>query len=116
MVAVRSSDADRFINHPALGVFLYLVFGSDAGLVAERMRTLLVRAVDDPKDAFQLLRLSGDEVASDPLRLLDEANAVPMFGGRKAIGEKRDGEAERYPGKDASQQYDAVQGEGGGHG
>lgn len=87
MVAVRSTDADRFINHPPTGVFLYLVFGSDAGLVAERMRTVLVRAVDDPKDAFQLVRLAGDDVASDPLRLADEANAVPMFGGgRKAIG------------------------------
>ncbi len=87
MVAVKSANADRFINHPPAGVFLYLVFGSDAGLVAERTRTVLVRAVDDPKDAFQLVRLSGDEVASDPLRLSDEANAVPMFGGgRKAIG------------------------------
>ena len=87
MVTVRSADADRFINHPPDGVFLYLVFGTDAGLVAERMRTVLVRAVDEPKGAFQLIRLSGDEIAADPLRLTDEANAVPMFGGgRKAIG------------------------------
>lgn len=86
MVAVRSADADRFINHPPAGVFLYLVFGTDAGLVAERGSTILSRAVDDPKDPFQLVRLDGDEVASDPLRLVDEANAVPMFGSRKAIG------------------------------
>ena len=86
MVAIRSAEADRFINHPPVGVFLYLVFGSDAGLVAERIRTILVRAVDDPKDAFQLVRMSGDDVAADPLRLADEANAIPMFGGRKAIG------------------------------
>ena len=86
MVAVKSADADRFINHPPAGVFLYLVFGTDAGLVAERIRTILTRAVDDPKDAFQLVRLAGDQVASDPLRLIDEANSVPMFGGRKAIG------------------------------
>lgn len=86
MVAIRAAEADRFINHPAPGVFLYLVFGTDSGLVAERARTILARAVDDPKDAFQLLRLDGDEVASDPLRLVDEANAIPMFGGRKAIG------------------------------
>jgi DNA polymerase-3 subunit delta len=86
MAAIRSADADRFINHPPAGLFLYLVFGTDAGLVAERIRTILVRAVDDPKDAFQLVRLSGDDVASDPLNLIDEANAIPMFGGRKAIG------------------------------
>jgi DNA polymerase-3 subunit delta len=86
MVAIRSADADRFINHPAPGVFLYLVFGPDAGLAAERARTILSRAVDDPKDAFQIVWLDGDEVAADPLRLVDEAHAVPMFGGRKAIG------------------------------
>ena len=93
MVAVRSSEADRFINHPPPGVFLYLVFGTDAGLVAERMRTILVRAVDDPKDAFQLVRFAGDDVASDPLSLADEANAVPMFGGRKAIGVETTGKS-----------------------
>ena len=86
MVAIRSSDADRVISHPPAGVFLYLVFGPDAGLVAERARTVLSRAVDDPRDAFQFVRLDGDDVAADPLRLADEANAVPMFGGRKAIG------------------------------
>ena len=86
MVAIRSNDADRIINNPPPGVFLYLVFGPDAGLVAERARTILSRAVDDPKDGFQLVRLDGDDVASDPLKLADEANAVPMFGGRKAIG------------------------------
>ncbi len=86
MVAIKSAEADRFINRPPAGVFLYLVFGPDAGLVAERARTILTRAVDDPKDAFQLMRLDGDDVASDPLCLADEANAVPMFGGRKAIG------------------------------
>ena len=93
MVAVRSTDADRFINHPPADVFLYLVFGTDAGLVAERMRTILARAVDDPKDAFQLMRLQGDEVASDPLRLVDEANSIPMFGGRKAIGVEATGKS-----------------------
>ena len=93
MVAVRSAEADRFINKPPTGVFLYLVFGSDAGLVSERIRTILTRAVDDPKDGFQLVRLSGDEVANDRLKLADEANAVPMFGGRKAIGVEATGKS-----------------------
>ena len=85
MVAIRSSEADRAINHPAPGVFLYLVFGTDTGLVAERTRTILVRAVDDAKDSFQLVRMSGDDIAADALKLVDEAHAIPMFGGRKAI-------------------------------
>jgi len=85
LVAVRNAEADRFIARPPQNIFLYLVFGSDAGLVSERAKTIVAHAVDDPKDPFQLLRLAGDELAADPLRLADEANTVPLFGGRRAI-------------------------------
>ena len=85
MVAVRNSEADRFIARPPQNVFLYLVFGPDTGLVSERAKTIISGAIDDPKDPFQLLRLAGDELAADPLRLADEANTVPLFGGRRAI-------------------------------
>lgn len=85
MVAVKSSEAERFLAKLPAHICLYLVFGSDAGLVAERSRTILSRAVEDPKDPFQLLRISGDDLAADPLRLADEANTIPLFGGRRAI-------------------------------
>ena len=92
MVAVKSHEADRFITRPG-DVFAYLVFGSDNGLVAERARRIVAGAIDDPKDPFQLLRLGGDELAADPLRLADEANTVPLFGGRRAIWIEAQGKA-----------------------
>jgi DNA polymerase-3 subunit delta len=85
LVAVRSYEADKFLARPASHIYLYLVFGPDAGLVAERARVIVRHAVDDPKDPFQLLRISGDELAADPLRLADEANTIGLFGGRRAI-------------------------------
>ncbi len=85
MVAVKTSDAERFIKKPPSNIFLYLVCGSDAGLVSERAQAIIAQAIDDPKDPFQFLRLSGDELAGDPLRLADEANTMPLFGGRRAI-------------------------------
>ncbi len=85
LVAVKNAEADRFIGRPPQNVFLYLVFGPDAGLVSERAKTIAARAVEDPKDPFQLLRLGGDDLAADPLRLADEANTMPLFGGRRAI-------------------------------
>lgn len=85
MVAIKSRDADRFLTEYPAHVFLFLVFGTDAGLVAERSRLILSRAVEDTKDPFQLLRISGDELAADPMRLADEANTIPLFGGRRAI-------------------------------
>ncbi len=85
MVAIKSREADRFLARPAPHIFLYLLFGHDAGLVAERARRIVRHAVDDPNDPFQLLRIGGDALAADPLRLADEANTIGLFGGRRAI-------------------------------
>jgi DNA polymerase III subunit delta len=93
MAAVKSHEADRFLARLPPDIFLYLVFGSDAGLVAERLRNILARAVSDPKDPFQLVRIDGDELAADPLRLADEADTVPLFGGKRAIWIEAKGKA-----------------------
>ncbi|MBO0734500.1 MAG: DNA polymerase III subunit delta, partial [Methylocapsa sp.] len=85
MAVIKSSGADAYLARPAPGIFLYLVYGQDRGLVSERVKTIVSRAVDDPKDPFQLVRLDGDELAADRLRLADEANTIPLFGGRRAI-------------------------------
>ena len=48
--------------------------------------TRIIRAsVDDPRDPFALVRLDGDELASEPSRLVEEANTMPLFGGRRAV-------------------------------
>jgi DNA polymerase-3 subunit delta len=78
--AIRSSEADRFVSRPPADTKLFLLHGSDSGLVRERARKLLRALVDDPADPFQLVELDGDELASDPLRLADEANTIPLFG------------------------------------
>ncbi len=85
MVAVKSYEADRFLARPAPHIYLYLVFGPDTGLVAERTRAIVRHAVDDAKDPFQVVRIGGDDLAADPMRLADEANTIGLFGGRRAI-------------------------------
>ncbi|MGO9673404.1 MAG: DNA polymerase III subunit delta [Methylocella sp.] len=93
MVAVKNHEADKFLGRPAPHIYLYLVFGPDLGLVAERVRAIVRTAIDDPKDPFQLLRVSGDDLAADPLRLADEANTIGLFGGRRAIWIESQGKA-----------------------
>lgn len=85
MVAVKSHEADRFLTRDATDFPVLLVFGTDTGLISERVRGLVKRLVDDPGDPFQLVRLTGDDIARDPGRLADEANTVPLFGGRRAV-------------------------------
>jgi DNA polymerase III subunit delta len=85
MVALKTSDIDRFLARPDPGKPVVLVFGPDAGLVRERVDALVKSVVDDPSDPFSLVRLDGDELAADPARLVDEANTIPLFGGKRAV-------------------------------
>src|SRR6202034_1608219 len=91
MVAVKSGNADAFLAKPDRLPDVVLIFGEDSGLVRERVRTLIGASVDNPDDPFSLVRLDGDEIAADPARLLDEAQTIPLFGGRRAVWVKAGG-------------------------
>jgi DNA polymerase-3 subunit delta len=85
MVAVKNRDAERFVAAPPDSVFVFLVHGADAGLARERALRILEKRVDDRRNPFQCVEIGGDAIAADPLILLDEANTIPLFGGRRAI-------------------------------
>jgi DNA polymerase III subunit delta len=85
MVALKSGEVDAFVARPDPARLIVLVFGPDLGLVRERAEAILRASVDDPRDPFALVRLDGDDVAGDPARLVDEAQTVPLFGGRRAV-------------------------------
>jgi DNA polymerase-3 subunit delta len=85
MTLIRNFEADRKLAHKPADIVFFLVFGADAGLIAERVRRIVRLSVDDASDPFQLVRLDGDDIAADPLKLVDEANTIPMFGGRRAV-------------------------------
>ena len=85
MTAVKKGDAEGFVEAPPAPVFLFLLHGADAGLARERALRLVSRRVDDRHDPFQFVEMSGDAIAADPLALVDEANTVGLFGGRRAL-------------------------------
>jgi len=85
MAMIKAHEADRALTRPDPAWRLFLFYGPDAGLISERAAALARSSVDDPQDAFQLIRMDGDNIASDPLKLVDEANTIGLFGGRRAI-------------------------------
>jgi DNA polymerase-3 subunit delta len=91
MVALKGADIEKFIARPDPARPIVLVFGPDAGLVRERAEALIRTAIDDPKDPFQLARIEGDDLAGEPSRLVEEANTIPLFGGRRAVWVKAGG-------------------------
>jgi DNA polymerase III subunit delta len=85
MVAIKPSEVDAFVARPDRARPVVLVFGPDAGLVSERVNALIKSAVDDPNDPFALARLEGEELTAEPSRLVEEAQTVPLFGGKRAV-------------------------------
>jgi DNA polymerase-3 subunit delta len=71
MTALKAAQVDAFVARPDRARPVVLVFGPDAGLVRER--------------AEALIRSAGDELAAEPMRLVEEANTIPLFGGRRAV-------------------------------
>src|SRR4051812_29505732 len=85
MVAVKAGDVEGALKRVDARTPVLLVYGPDTGLVSERARAAAERAVDDPADPFQLIRIDGDVIAADPARLADEASTIGLFGSRRAI-------------------------------
>ncbi len=85
MVALKGGDIDRFVKKPDRRFSVVLVYGPDAGLVHERCRSIARSLVDDPDDAFQLIRMDGDDLGGDTSRIVDEANTLGLFGGSRVI-------------------------------
>jgi DNA polymerase III subunit delta len=85
MSVVSSAAADGFIQRLPKEIRFYLVHGPDEGLAHERVKIIIRNLIEADSDPMRLTRLEGDAVARDPGALADEAYAVSMFGGARAI-------------------------------
>ena len=85
MSAINSAAADGFIQRLPKETRFFLVHGQDEGLAHERVKAIVRARIGDDLDPLRLVRLEGDAVARDPGALADEAYAIAMFGGDRAI-------------------------------
>ncbi len=82
---ISPRDAAAFLESPDPAVRAILVYGPDAGLVRERVETLVKGAAEDLGDPFRVADFSAKELLDDPARLADEAAALSLTGGRRAV-------------------------------
>ena len=91
MAHKRASEVDSFIRRPDTAYRAILIYGPDCGLVSER-GVALSKTVDvDIADPFNVVKLDSQDVKDDPVRLLDEINALAMFGGNRLVWVKNAG-------------------------
>jgi DNA polymerase-3 subunit delta len=84
-VKLKFNQIEGFLRKPDPTIQAILVFGPDDGLARERATQLAKGAAADPDDPFLVAHLTGVEIAADPARLLDEAAAIPLTGGRRIV-------------------------------
>jgi DNA polymerase-3 subunit delta len=85
MAQLKAHEVDAWLARPRQETPVVLIYGPDRGLVSERARRFAQNtgiALDDP---FSVVRLDAAELDKDPGRLLDEANTIPMFAGRRLL-------------------------------
>ena len=77
MTALKAADVDAFVARPDAARPVVLIYGPDSGLVSERAQAIVRASVDNPDDPFSLVRIEGDDLSGNPLRLVEEANTIP---------------------------------------
>jgi len=82
---LSTNQLSGFLQNPPPSVRVILIFGPDTGLVSERAEAMATRLVRDKNDPFCVSGLTGASVNEDPTRLLDEACAMTLGGGRRLI-------------------------------
>lgn len=85
MAEVKSHEFDAFVKRKPLPMRLFLVHGPDRGLVSERAAALAAASGVDLADAFSVVKLDAGEIGSHPGRLIDEMNAIGLFGGDRLV-------------------------------
>jgi DNA polymerase III subunit delta len=85
MVALKRNEYDSFCEDPDPRYPIVLIYGPNRGLVSERVSTLLKNVRGDTSDAFTVVALEGDALASDPGKLSDEARTIGLFGDRRIL-------------------------------
>jgi DNA polymerase-3 subunit delta len=84
-VKLKPAQVEGFLAGPDPRIATVLLYGPDAGLVAERARRLAARIVEDLRDPFRVSELTADDLRERPGRLVEEAQAMCLMGGRRLV-------------------------------
>ncbi|GEO86603.1 DNA polymerase III subunit delta [Ciceribacter naphthalenivorans] len=85
MAEVKSHEFEGFLQKSVRHYRIFVVYGPDRGLVAERAAQIAATTGVDLSDNFALIRLDVGDITSDPGRLMDEVNSFGLFGGDKLV-------------------------------
>lgn len=91
MTEIKSHEFEGFLQRAPRSGGIFLIYGPDRGLVSERAGQLARMTGVPLDDAFSVLRTTASDLVGQPGRLLDEMNAIGLFGGDRLVWLKEAG-------------------------
>ncbi len=91
MTAIKAHEVEGFVKRPDISEGIFLVYGSDYGLVREIAGRLATHFSGGDPEA--LVVLDANEVDADPSRIAVEARTPSLFGGQRTIRVRGTGKA-----------------------
>jgi DNA polymerase-3 subunit delta len=85
MTEIKSHEFEGFLQTATRRNRLFVVYGPDRGLVSERAVQIAAKTGVDLADPFSLVKLDVSDLHNDAGRLIDEANAIGLFGGSRLV-------------------------------
>ncbi|WP_176085610.1 DNA polymerase III subunit delta [Martelella sp. HB161492] len=85
MTEIKSHQFDNFVRREAGRYRLFLVYGPDRGLVSERAALIADQTGVDLADPFSVMKLETADLDTGAGRILDEMNAIGLFGGSRLV-------------------------------
>jgi DNA polymerase III subunit delta len=85
MTEIKAHQVDQALRRAGDDIAVFLIHGPDAGHVSEKARQAAEATKIPLDDPLLCIRAETDVFLTEPGRLLDEARAISMFGGRRLL-------------------------------
>ena len=82
---LKEKEVEGFLSNPNDGINLFLFYGPDYGLSAERLNNLSRTLDVDADDPFCSSNVKLEDIENNPSRLLEEALTHPFLGGQRLV-------------------------------
>ncbi len=82
---VPPRQISTFLRQPPAEIRAVLLHGTDAGMIAERAKTLALFYAADPDDVFSVTRLNGEQLVREPGLVVDSAASIAMFSNVRLV-------------------------------
>lgn len=81
----KQAQIEKYLKKPEAEIKIFVIYGSNDGLVSEYVKNLTLTVSKDLYDPFQVVYFNGSDINAEPANLFAEYTARSLMGGRRVI-------------------------------